>query len=569
MAILAAIRTAADKEPQATALLWPGGSMSYSELIGQVDGLASDLRSFGVGRGARLAVYFERSPEMIVAILGTLAAGAAYIPLDIDCPYARLRRIVEDARPAAILASDRHSDLLGDLTVHPAADWSRSAAAPFDASGEGPAYLIYTSGSTGQPKGVVVEHAALENYLDWACGALPRGEVPLFTGIAFDFAVSSLYPPLMRGDPLYLLPPLRGGRDLAAGLLDGRPYGYVKLTPSHCRLLSRDQRAALGRVAQLVMFGGEPLTAELVGHVRRDRADLRVINHYGPTECTVGCCVHHVPLGQDCDPVPIGRPIPGMRADIQVDQRWIRDQESIGELWIAGPGLALGYWDAPDLTDETFVRAADGQRWYRTGDLAARDDSGAYRFCGRLDHQVKILGHRLEPREVELALARNPAVADCVVLAEQTPDRVRIVAAAACAMGDHSEATLIEHLRSELPAALIPSRIIVYERLPILASGKVDRARILRDANETGSTSVASVSEEQVTQQFRHALGLEAVDRDSDFFDLGGDSLAAMEIASWASQSFGVELDLSVMFECPTVRSLTALILKTSACTHP
>ncbi len=565
MTILGTIQAAAKDCPLAPALLWPGGAMAYAELMDRVDGLASDLRSLNVGPDARVAICLERSPEMVIAILATLAAGAAYVPLEANNPDERLRDILADAQPALVLAEERRGDAFGDLPVHLARTWSRSAARR-DAKAQAPAYLIYTSGSTGRPKGVVIGHRALENYLDWACRNLPRGEVPLLSSMAFDLAVTAFYPPLMRGDPLYLLPPLRGGRDLAAGLLDGRTYGYVKITPSHCRLLTRDQRALLGRVAGLVMFGGEHLAGDLVEHVRRDRPDLPVMNHYGPTEATVGCCVHQVPTGFGSERlVPIGKPLPGLRADLRAEGQWAEEEGAVGELWIGGEGLAEGYWNDPVLTKAAFVHAEDSEElWYRTGDLASRDESGAYLYWGRVDHQVKILGHRLEPREVEVALAGHPAVADCAVLAEEAADKVRIVAAVASSTPGLQEAELVEHLRAKLPGPMIPSHILVFERLPVLETGKLDRDGILRGVRDSPPQEKGAVSALSVARQFRHALGIEAIDEDADFFDLGGDSLAALEITTWANQTFGIDLDLSVMFECATVRSLTERIVEAS-----
>ena len=396
MSVMERIRTVAERQPDAIACCWDGGALTYRQLIERVDGLARDLLRRGISSNARVAIHLERSPELIVAILATLAAGAAYVPLDPDFPLARLRHIIADSRPALVLGSIEPAmlSLDGRIPVLSPRQWSRSRR-KVEVRSRGPAYLIYTSGSTGLPKGVVIGRAALNNYLAWAVAELPFGGdgVPLLASASFDHAVTCYFPPLMMGDCLVLLPPLEGGRNLKAGLLTGRRYSYVKITPSHFRLLDLEARAELGRSAALVMFGGEQVGANLIADVRRDRPLLPVINHYGPTETTVGCCVYRVPTGVVADPVPIGRPMPGVEAFIRRERGAAANGMDVGELLIGGKALARGYWRSPKQTAAKFIRSSNGRgrtrRWYRTGDLVRRTENGDFIFLGRADDQVR------------------------------------------------------------------------------------------------------------------------------------------------------------------------------------
>jgi len=383
MSILETIRKVAEYHPHRTALHTPQGDVSYADLIRLVDGLAHALRDRQIGPGSRVAVHLDRSAEMMVALLGTLACGAAYVPLTTEDPVGRLRDIVQDSQ-CCLLLSRAGGEVLAEVTGIERLDpesWPLDGPT-ITAPPGGPAYLIYTSGSTGTPKGVVIGHTSLDNYLAWAVSELPftGGGVPLFGSIAFDHSVTVCYPPLMKGEPLILLPPIQGGRSLAAGLLSGHRYSYVKITPSHWAFLDADQRATLGRSTDLLIFGGERLNSDLIRQARRDNPGLAVMNHYGPTEATVGCCVYRVPASLPPTSIPIGQPIPGVEACIRRDDLTVAESGEVGELFIGGKALAHGYWRRPDLTAQAFVELPDGQsgtsRWYRTGDLARRGSDG-------------------------------------------------------------------------------------------------------------------------------------------------------------------------------------------------
>jgi amino acid adenylation domain-containing protein len=572
MSVLETIRKVAVRRPRSTALRTPQGDVSYAEFIRRVDGLAHSLRRRGIGPDSRVAIHLERSAEMIIAIFGSLASGAAYVPLATENPAERLREIVQDSQ-CSLLLSRADGEFLAESNgierLDPSA-WAMDGPSNPAFVG-GPAYLIYTSGSTGKPKGVVIEHASLENYLAWAVSELPftGGGAPLFGSISFDLSVTICYPPLMKGEPLILLPPIQGARALAESLVTGHHYSYVKITPSHWAFLDADQRAALGGSTDLLMFGGERLTFELVRQARRDNPSLAVMNHYGPTEATVGCCVYRVPASLAGTSVPIGQPISGVEANVLREDLTPAEPGEPGELFIGGRALARGYWGRPDLTAKAFVELPDGRgglsRWYRTGDLVQRLTDTNIEYLGRADDQVKILGHRVEPGEIEQALRSHPGVQEAVVLAAERSGAIELIAGVTVSDGSLTEKELRRFARLRLPSVMVPTRIIRLDSFPVTSSGKLDRQLILKLAELCAPETCETSIEDLVAGKFREALGLPHVEPADDFFELGGDSMATVEITVWASEHFQITLEPAALFEFPTTQSLADRIRRLSS----
>ena len=544
--VVEAFRAQARRHPEAIALRGSFAPITFGALLERVDALGESLHERGIGPGNRVAICLERSPELIVAMLGVLASGAAYVPLDPAYPVARNRAMLDDCTPALLLGAFEYP-----IPALPPERWPSTPSTPSRQSEpvigqHDAAYIIYTSGSTGTPKGVVVEHGALANYLAWCGEAAPRtgGGAPLFATVAFDHAITCLFPPLLAGEPITLLPSIDGGRTLAGSLLTGHRYSFVKITPSHLLLLTADQQAALGRSADLVMLGGEASSGELVARLRRDNPGLPVMNHYGPTEATVGCCVFDVPPDTGAGSLPIGFPIPGVVTRITND----------GELLIGGACLARGYWRRPDLDEAAFI-TIDDERWYRSGDLVRERTDGSLDYLGRIDGQIKMLGHRIEPGEIEAALRSYPGVADAAVIA----DDGRLIAAVVPPV---DERAFRDALTSRLPAAMIPARFVMLDALPVTINGKLDRKALLDRLQEPARVPDIETA---LLRKWRETLGLAEIGLDDDFFELGGDSLASVEIVTWAETAFGVELELAALFEHSTVRSLAAAIRESSS----
>jgi len=509
-----------------------GESVSFTELAARVGGLQAALAAHGLVQGDRVVIELERSVSLIVAMLAVLDAGLTYVVLDPGQPAARRASIAVDCG-AALRLTTASGD--GPPRLAPS-DWPRSGARrPARREPDDLAYIAYTSGSTGTPKGVAVPHGALAAYLDWCVATLPfRGDgVPLFATAAFDHAVTCIYPPLIKSEPVKLLPPVGAGQHLGTDLLERGPYSYVKATPSHLRFLSAEQRGALGSSALLVMLGGERSDAALVRSLRTDSPTVRIMNHYGPTEATVGCLTYEISPGAERDPVPIGFPMP--HVDVRIEA---------GELVVGGVCAAAGYWNAAEARVDSGApfSLADGKRWYRTGDQVAVDEDGVHVYLGRGDRQVKHLGQRIELDEIEHALVAVPTV-DSAAAISVSDGLCAVVAPLVGAAQDEIK----EALREVLPPAAVPRRIVRVDGVPVTPNGKRDVAAI--GALVAVAAPVASDARSALAKIWCQILELEEVRDEMDFFDEGGDSLAVVELAEAIADELGQEIELGMLFE--------------------
>jgi amino acid adenylation domain-containing protein len=499
--------------PDATAVICEDGSLSFGELNAQADRLAGRLRSLGVGPDVLVAICVERSPEMIVGLLGILKAGGAYVPLDPSYPVERLRFMLDDAAPAVVLChcptrAALHQALTGaalaPAILDVAADIDQGADQPPDdlspralgLTSSHLAYVIYTSGSTGRPKGVCVEHRNVVNYLHWAVRAYRIGEgvgAPVNTPLGFDATVTSLWGPLVSGRPVLLL--AENAEQLWAlsrVLSEEDAISLVKLTPAHLSLLQDPELVpAIDPDAGTAMVvGGEVLTTSSAMFWKRRSPKLRLINEYGPTEATVGCTTYELEGEVERLHVPIGRPIANTRIYLLNAQLEPVPLGTPGEIYIGGAGVARGYLNRPELTGERFIASpfVEGDRLYRTGDLARHLPDGNLEFLGRNDFQVKVRGFRIELAEIEARLAAHSGVREAVVLArEDEPGDKRLVAyyTASEVDGGPSVAALRAHLLSALPDYMAPTSYVLVPALPLTPNGKVDRSAL----PEPGATS--------------------------------------------------------------------------------
>ena len=407
----------ARRTPDAEAVVYRDERVTYVELDGRANQLARHLVALGVGPEVLVAVACERSPELVVALLGILKAGAAYLPLDLSYPPERLAFMLEDAAVPVLLTQERLRALLpicDARVVSLDSDWHEVAAqsteeAPSRALPDSPAYVIYTSGSTGRPKGVVVPHRGLVNYLSWCTKAYAvgeRGGSVVHSPIGFDLTVTTLFSPMLAGRSVLLVPEQEGVEGLKEALQTVGHFSLAKLTPSHLEVLNQllPLEAAADSVAALII-GGEALWAEQIAFWREHSPSTRLINEYGPTEAVVGCCTYEVPAEAPATgAVPIGRPISNARIYLLDSRMRPAPTYVAGELYIGGDCLARGYLNRPDLTAEKFIpdpfSDEPGARLYRTGDLARHLPDGQVEFLGRADQQVKIRGFRVELGEI-------------------------------------------------------------------------------------------------------------------------------------------------------------------------
>jgi amino acid adenylation domain-containing protein len=579
------IEEQAERTPEAVAVEGEDLELTYRELVGRARQLASTLRSLGVGTESLVGIAAERSPEMMTGLLGTLLAGGAYVPLDPDYPRERLELMLEDSGARVLLTQRR---LLSSIPLSSAAtlflDSAEAYEAPPLAERDGNpdrlAYMIYTSGSTGRPKGVMNTHRGIVNRLLWMQEAFPltpADRVLQKTPTSFDVSVWELFWPLLTGARLVLARP--GGHQDPAYLVQRIAAAGVTtlhFVPSMLQAFLEEPGLESCISLRRVIVSGEALSGELARRFRAcfgDRVELH--NLYGPTEAAVDVTWWPAAGESGARPVPIGHPVANTRIHLLDAAGGQVPVGVAGELCIGGVQVARGYWRRPDLTAERFVPdplgREPGGRLYRTGDLARRLPDGAIDFLGRLDHQVKLRGVRIELGEVEAALAACPGVREAVAGVRGAGAEARLAAWVVPVAGETetvSVPALREALGRRLPALLVPSLFAVLPAFPLTPNGKIDRKAL---PDPEGGGRMASVPyapprtpvEETLVGIWQELLGVDRVGIDDHFFDLGGHSLLATRLMARVRDVFEVNVPLSALFEStPTVAGLAQAIAR-------
>ncbi|HEY3872286.1 MAG TPA: non-ribosomal peptide synthetase [Actinocrinis sp.] len=563
--------------PQRIALEFQGQSVSYGELNRRANRLAHHLReASGVGVDDRVAVLVRHPPTTVVAMLAVLKAGGAYIALDSDNPPALTQRILNDAAPRAVLldsASARGltyfggelfvTDVMGDALETPDTDPEPLATAA------DLAYVIYTSGTTGAPKGVAVEHRAIVNTVAWRNRYYGFGPDDVTLAIArpsFDSSVEDVFCTLTAGGRL-LLPPRDGVTDrrLLAELISRHDVAHFLITPALYKRLLPGLDAAAAAALRAVTIAGEWFTVGLVREHYRRLPHVRLYNEYGPAENAVCSTVH--PLAASDESVLIGRPIDNTEAFVVGEDGEPVAPGGVGELCLAGAGLARGYLGNPELTAERFParRSPGGRtRFYRSGDIVRLHDGGDLEFVGRRDRQVKIRGRRVELGQVAECLARDRSVDDVYVLYYDAPPAPRLIAFVVGPTAAHA-AQLRASAGDRLPGYMCPAAVVPVDAIPVTANGKVDEEALLRihlaiAAGGAPDAAAASPAEADLLVIWRRMFPNAGVGLDDDFFHLGGDSLAVMDLAAVVDEELGVRVDIRELYSERTVRSLARLI---------
>ena len=572
----------AQRTPEAVALEFERESLKYAELDRRANGLAHELHTLGVGPERRVALCVHRSPEMLIAILAVLKAGGAYVPLDPSHPVDRLAFMIRDAGATILLTQRVLAD--GYRSLAPAVleidDTARSdapAGATPPASGVAPgnaAYVIYTSGSTGAPKGVVVPHSSVVNHLYWRHEYFRMGAGDRLLQAAsycFDDSVWEFFEPLTVGACVVMM--RRHDTARIASLIAERKITAVCLVPSALRAFLEEDLSACARLRR-VSTGGETLPVDLVERFFQC-LDAELHNGYGPTEATVAVTFWKCKASVGRSSVPIGRPIANTRIYVLDARRQPVPIGVAGELYIGGDCLARGYLDQPELTAERFVAdpfsAKAGARLYRTGDLARYLTDGNLEFLGRLDNQIKLRGFRIEPGEIETALAQHPAVRESVVVARDDPGFGRqLVAYVVCRGGAAPSARELRgFIGQRLPDYMVPSTFVTLAAMPLGRNGKIDRGALPPPGapSEESPRSFAAPRtpiERQLAEIWAQVLGLERVGADDNFFELGGHSLAATQVISRMRRTHSLELSLRTFFETPTLSMMAAAARRTN-----
>ncbi|WP_329603056.1 non-ribosomal peptide synthetase, partial [Actinomadura soli] len=566
----------ARRTPDAVAVVSDGVELTYAELLAAADRIARRLRGGGAGAESVVGLCLPHGPQMIIAILGVWKAGAAYLPIDAELPPERVAFMVADSG-ARVVVADRRTGAgpAGGLPDAPVLwlDDVQTAASASDTSAPPPpepgglAYVIYTSGSTGAPKGVAVTHGSLSNYvasvserLGWS-GAGAR--YALLQPQVTDLGNTVVFISLTTGGQLHALGSAVAVDPAAVSeYLRSRRIDFVKAVPSHLAALSAEAGVEGVLPARSVVLGGEAASAAWLSDVVRAAGDRRVFNHYGPTETTIGVATAELLEAVAGGVIPIGTPIANTRLFVLDETLAPVPAGVAAELYVTGAGVARGYVGRRGLTAERFVACPfhAGERMYRTGDLVKWTAGGQLVFVGRVDHQVKLRGFRIEPGEVEAALLTHPGVSQAVVVVrEDAPGDGRLVAYVTSPGAAPSDGELREHVARRLPEHMVPAIVIPLPELPLAPNGKLDRNALPAPRYRAGrGRGPATVQEEILCGMFAEVLGLESVGVDDAFFDLGGHSLLAVRLVSRVRTVLGVELSLRVLFEAPTVAGLAA-----------
>ncbi|MFF9428396.1 amino acid adenylation domain-containing protein [Streptomyces sp. NPDC014746] len=569
--------------PDAPAVMTGGTSLTFGELDAEANRLSQHLCSLGVVPGSIVGVHLPRDARLVVALLAVLKAGAAYAPLDPGDSATRRSYILSDAGVHAVVTDEPGASALAQgLDGHTVVLVDRDAEAIGAHAADGPdvpvdpdalAYLIYTSGTTGLPKGVMVTHRGLMNYLWWTVDTYLQapGGTALFSSAAFDLGVPNLYTPLLRGRPVHLLPDAEPA-ELGARLLACGPLSFVKMAPGHLELLAeqldQQQRRSL---AGLVIAAGDRFTSTLANGWLADAGPGSVAAEYGPTEITVGNSGLRLDEKVATELVSIGSAMPNTTMYVLDDTMRPVPFGVVGEVYIGGIGVTRGYLDKPALTAEKYLpdpfSDTAGARLYRTGDLAAVRPDGQVHFVGRIDKQVKIRGYRVEPAEAENALAAHPAVRTALVVARQRDaGRHELVGYAVPSAEGAAldQAALRAFVSERLPEYMVPSAIVVLDSLPLTDVGKIDTDSLPAPDRASRGVSNDLVSprtdaEAEIAAVWRTVLDVSDFGVRDNFFALGGDSVRAVAVVG-ALRRKGYQVTVQDAFEHRTVEAFARIL---------
>ncbi|MBY8914129.1 amino acid adenylation domain-containing protein [Bacillus sp. YC2] len=563
----------AEKTPHAIAAEFRSEQLTYQELNRKVNQLVYSLEKRGIKPQQRIGILAEHSAEMVIACLAVLKSGSVYVPIDPDYPPERIEYLLSDSGVNMLLTHNiegltySYGGMKLDITDD--ALYQGKDSNPRKQTDPGHiAYCMYTSGTTGKPKGVLVKHIGLENYITWAADQYVRGEkrdFALYTSLSFDLTVTSIFTPLITGNKIIIYQN-RNKQLLAEQIVKDNRAHVIKLTPSHLQLISHLECKQSS--VKCLILGGEQLEASLAKKIEDNfGGDIEIFNEYGPTETVVGCMIHKYSSAQDHGVyVPIGRP--AAHTDIYVldSNMNLMPQGSAGELYIAGKGVAKGYLGRESLTKERFVDHPfkPGEKMYKTGDAARFLPEGTIQFLGRNDDQVKLRGYRIETGEIEHWLCKHQDITSAAVAVKKDASQMPCLAAYLKTERDVEEKQLREFLRRHLPEYMIPSHFVTVSEMPLTANGKLNKSALpdLTAQSEVKRDMRLPMSEAEtlVLDVWKHVLGKENISADDKFFEIGGSSLHLIQVSQQLSKKTGKDIPMVEMFRRPTVHSMAAFL---------
>ncbi|MBC9909360.1 non-ribosomal peptide synthase/polyketide synthase [Chitinophaga varians] len=566
----------ANRLPDAIAVVFDDHAFTYRELNERANCLAHYLRSRRVKAGTLVPVCMERSADMVVSILGILKAGGAYVPVEPDFPEDRIRFMLEDTDASNIITLGKYADKLkagpadiilldddwNDIKVH------GTDNIPGITRAEHPVYVIYTSGSTGQPKGVVVTHGNLADYISGLTHALPIKECRSFglmSSMATDLGNTVIFGALANGGALHIFSKeMVQDTTLLYNYLDKHPIDCMKIVPSHWKALCLQDRLLLPE--KLLIFGGEALESSVATAVYAASRDCVVVNHYGPTETTIGKLLHIVDRDATYgETIPVGKPFSATQVYVLSNELQLCPVGVPGALYIGGEGVAEGYLHNETLTATKFITDpfTPNGRLYSTGDMVKYLPDGNILFMGRVDDQVKIRGYRIELGEIERALNNCATVKQAVVIVKKDHlDNKRLVAYVV-AEEDVDKEEILQQLTSQLPDYMVPSLLMVLDYFPLLANGKVDKKSLPdpdgQDLQTDSYVAPRNEVERTLAGIWEALLGVERVGINDNFFALGGDSIITIQVVSRVRRA-GYELQVGDLFDYQTIAMLYAVM---------
>ncbi|MBT2261831.1 MULTISPECIES: non-ribosomal peptide synthetase [Bacillus] len=547
--------------------------MTYGELERKTNQMAHFLHTHGLQRHDFVAICMNHSPELIVLLLGILKAGGAYVPIDPEYPQERIQFILDDSQAKLFFTDHASAYHFNGDTYNIYNVWDQldpyDAEHTFVGDDEDVAYMIYTSGSTGQPKGVMIEHQSLVNYIMSAKKNYTDSvddHFALYSSIAFDLTITSIYTPLVIGSTVVIYRQEDQPGFLLEHILFDQKAKVIKLTPAHMALLTD---AALSQsVVKRMIVGGEQLSTSLVKRITEaSDGRISIFNEYGPTEATVGCMIHQFHQDDGGTSVSIGVPMPNTEIYLLDENQQVVLPGTIGEIYISGAGVGRGYWQRPDLQKSRFLPNpfVSHRRMYRTGDIAKRASDGKIEYIGRIDHQIKLRGYRIELGEIELALMAIDEVDKAAVI-DLTDESGEKQLAAYIELKDEELTSFLlrKKLSDQLPAYMVPAYFVVLKELPLTQNGKINRAALpdpLLSQVETAvewSKETADI-EGIIVDIAKAILGHEKVEPADHFYQLGGDSIKAIQFIAKLKDK-GLYLKTKDLFTYPIFREMAQVV---------
>ncbi|KML70141.1 non-ribosomal peptide synthetase [Pectobacterium peruviense] len=560
----------AQQKPDAIAVRCEGRTLTYAQLNERANQLAHQLQKDGVSHGECVAIFMPKSEYYVVAILAVLKAGGCYVPVDMDLPTQQIEFILQNAAARCVIIDEKvPGEMLPCLYVKQ--NRSMMPDSNPQAVIDGPAYIIYTSGSTGKPKGVRVKHSQLSHYCQAIQPVLnlpPDARYGMFSSFTTDLAHTVLFPALIHQGQLDVITTelLRSPQELFAYLAH-YPVDCIKITPSHLATLLTSSQAEALLPHSLLIIGGERVPLSLITRVREFRSPCRILNHYGPTECTVGVTTYPVPDDLSAfsgDYLPIGKPLSDSHVLLLDPYQKLVPNGLPGEIYLGGSHVAEGYIGLPEQNDARFIPHPylEGERLYRSGDKGRFLPDGNLEFMGRLDRQVKVRGYRVELAEIEQALQQVANATHVAIKQNTLPHGDAVLTAYLCGITEPNQAAVKIALHNKLPDYMHPERWVWLDAMPLTASGKINYAALPIPSMEKNVSFHAPENqhEHDLHEIYRDILQNDTVDTQESFFTLGGNSLSALKLILSVNQHFGTSLSLGQLFENSSISQLARVI---------